>query len=115
MLQLISLGDVVYTMAKFHKGIYQEDASNINPKNLIKYFVACTTQLIFLKWIPHRIGQKRRFVSAKITVFGLLKRGDKGCTKIVKDTKTTSLIFIIQSNGIPDSTFPLMTGGPIIF
>lgn len=50
-----------------------------------------------------RKGKRGRGAAGKVIVFGLLKRGDKVYTKVVLDTKTTTLMPIIRRKIAPDS------------
>ena len=50
-----------------------------------------------------RKGKRGRGAAGKIAVFGLLKRGGNVYTKIVADTKTSTLMPIITSKVAPDS------------
>lgn len=51
----------------------------------------------------HRKGNRGRGSSGKVPVFGLLKRGGKVFTKIIKDASSASLLPIIQQKIVPDS------------
>jgi len=51
----------------------------------------------------HRKGKRGRGAAGKVPVFGLLKRGGKVYTKIIPDTKSDTLMPIIQGKVIPDS------------
>lgn len=48
-------------------------------------------------------GKRGRAATGKISVFGLLKRGEKVCTKIIPDASSATLIPIIERKVIPDS------------
>ena len=50
-----------------------------------------------------RKGKRGRGAADKTPVFGLLKRGGKVYTKIIKDAKSSTLMPIIQEKVIPDS------------
>ena len=50
-----------------------------------------------------RKGKRGRGASGKVVVFGLLKRGGKVYTKIINDTKTSTLMPIIRDKVVPDS------------
>jgi len=50
-----------------------------------------------------RKGKRGRGAGGKVVVFGLLKRGGQVYTKIVADTKTTTLMPIITDKIAPDS------------
>ena len=48
-------------------------------------------------------GKRGRGAAGKITVFGLLKRSGRVCTKIIPDASGATLIPIIKRKVIPDS------------
>jgi transposase len=50
-----------------------------------------------------RKGKRGREAGGEVAAFGLLKRGGHVCTKIVLDTKTTTLMPIITHKIAPDS------------
>ncbi|MEI8320778.1 MAG: IS1595 family transposase [Alphaproteobacteria bacterium] len=50
-----------------------------------------------------RKGKRGRGAAGKVAVFGLLKRGGKVYTAIINDTKTDTLMPIIQERVTPDS------------
>ena len=50
-----------------------------------------------------RKGKRGRGAAGKTIVFGLLKRGGRVYTKVVQDTKSKTLISIVQQKVIPDS------------
>jgi len=50
-----------------------------------------------------RKGTRGRGAAGKVIVFGILKRGGKVYTKIVRDTKTDTLMPIISQKVMPDS------------
>lgn len=50
-----------------------------------------------------RKGKRGRGAAGKVAVFGLLKRGDKVYTAIIPNTKTETLLPIIQEKVQPDS------------
>lgn len=50
-----------------------------------------------------RKGKRGRGAAGKVAVFGILKRGGKVYTKVVPDTKTTTLLPVIQKKVKPDS------------
>ena len=50
-----------------------------------------------------RKGKRGRGAAGKVVVFGILKRGGKVYTKIIKDTKTDTLMPIIRRKIVPDS------------
>jgi transposase len=50
-----------------------------------------------------RKGKRGRGAAGKVKVFGILKRGDKVYTKMVNDTKTATLLPIIECKVLPDS------------
>jgi transposase len=51
----------------------------------------------------HRKGNRGRGAAGKVPVFGLLKRGGKVYTKIIRDASGDTLIPIIEKKVIPDS------------
>ena len=51
----------------------------------------------------HRKGKRGRGAAGKVVVFGILKRGGRVYTKIVPDTRTKTLMPVIQRKIIPDS------------
>jgi len=51
----------------------------------------------------HRKGKRGRGAGGKVPVFGILKRGDKVYTKVIPDTKTRTLLPIIEARVCPDS------------
>ena len=50
-----------------------------------------------------RKGKRGRGAAGKVVVFGILKRGGKVFTKVVNDTKTTTLMPLITRKIAPDS------------
>lgn len=50
-----------------------------------------------------RKGKRGRGAAGKMIVFGILKRGGKVYTKVVQDTKTDTLMYIIHKKIVPDS------------
>ena len=50
-----------------------------------------------------RKGKRGRGAAGKVVVFGILKRGGKVFTKVVNDTKATTLIPVITKKLAPDS------------
>ena len=50
-----------------------------------------------------RKGKRGRGAAGKIIVFGLLKRGGKVYAKVVPDTKTSTLLPVIERKIVPDS------------
>lgn len=50
-----------------------------------------------------RKGKRGRGAAGKVPVFGLLKRGGKVYTKIIRDASSVSLIPIIERKVVPDS------------
>jgi transposase len=50
-----------------------------------------------------RKGKRGRGAAGKTVVFGILKRGSKVFTKVVDDTKTTTLMPVIVRKIAPDS------------
>ena len=50
-----------------------------------------------------RKGKRGRGAAGKVPVFGLLKRGGKGYTKIIPNAKATTLMPIMQERITPDS------------
>lgn len=50
-----------------------------------------------------RKGKRGRGAAGKVIVFGLLKRGGKVYTKVIRDTKTDTLMPIIRRKIVPDS------------
>ena len=50
-----------------------------------------------------RKGRRGRGAAGKVPVFGLLKRGDRGYAKIIKDASDKMLLSIIQRKVLPDS------------
>ena len=50
-----------------------------------------------------RKGMQGRGAAGRIAVFGLLKRGGKGYTAIIPNTKTETLLPIIEEHVRPDS------------
>lgn len=50
-----------------------------------------------------RKGKRGRGAAGKVPVFGLLKRGGKIYTQIIKDAKSTTLVPVIERKVIPDS------------
>ena len=50
-----------------------------------------------------RKGKRGRGAAGKMVVFGLLKRGGKVYAKVVPDTKTSTLLPVIQRKIVPDS------------
>ena len=57
-------------------------------------------------------GRRKRGVAGKIPVFGLLKRGGKGYTKIIADASSTTLIPIIERKVMTVSF--ILTAGEVI-
>lgn len=53
-----------------------------------------------------RKGKRGRGAVGKMVVFGVLKRGGKVFTKVVNDTKTTSLISLISRKIAPVTSIP---------
>jgi len=51
----------------------------------------------------HRKGKRGRGAAGKVPVFGILKRGDTVYTKVIPDTKTGTLLPIIEAKICPDS------------
>ena len=51
----------------------------------------------------HRKGKRGRGAAGKMVVFGILKRGGKVYTKVIQDTKTNTILPIIQKKIVPDS------------
>jgi len=51
----------------------------------------------------HRKGKRGRGAAGKVPVFGILKRGDKVYTKVIADTKSGTLLTIIEARVCPDS------------
>jgi len=51
----------------------------------------------------HRKGKRGRGAAGKVPVFGILKRGDRVYTKVISDTKTKTLLPIIEAKICPDS------------
>jgi len=51
----------------------------------------------------HRKGKRGRGAAGKVPVFGILKRGDRVYTKVISDTKTKTLLPIIEEKIRPDS------------
>jgi transposase len=51
----------------------------------------------------HRKGLRGRGAAGKVPVFGILKRGGKVYTKVISDTKSKTLMGIIQNKVVPDS------------
>lgn len=51
----------------------------------------------------HRKGKRGRGSAGKVVVFGLLKRHGKVYTKIIEDTKSSTLMPIIKGKIVPDS------------
>ena len=50
-----------------------------------------------------RKGKRGRGAAGKIPVFGLLKRGGKVYAKVIPDTRSSTLLSIIQARIVPDS------------
>jgi len=50
-----------------------------------------------------RKGKRGRGAAGKVAVFGILKRGGKVYTKIISDTKTHTLMEILERKILPDS------------
>ncbi len=50
-----------------------------------------------------RKGKRNRGAGGKVPVFGLLKRGGKGYTQIIKDAASKTLAPIVKRKGIPDT------------
>ena len=50
-----------------------------------------------------RKGKRGRGAAGKVPVFGILKRGGKVYTKVIPDTKTVTLLPIIEQKIVPDS------------
>ena len=50
-----------------------------------------------------RKGKRGRGAAGKVAVFGILKRGGKVYTKIISDTKTHTLMSILERKILPDS------------
>ncbi len=51
----------------------------------------------------HRKGKRGRGAAGKVPVFGILKRGGKVYTKVISDTRSNTLMSIIQNKVVPDS------------
>ena len=51
----------------------------------------------------HHKGLRGRGAAGKVPVFGILKRGGKVYTKVISDTKSKTLMGIIQNKVVPDS------------
>jgi transposase len=51
----------------------------------------------------HRKGKRGRGAAGKVPVFGILKRGGKVYTKVISDTRSTTLMRIIEEKIVPDS------------
>jgi transposase len=51
----------------------------------------------------HRKGKRGRGAAGKVPVFGILKRGGKVYTKVISDTRSATLMRIIEEKIVPDS------------
>ena len=51
----------------------------------------------------HRKGKRGRGAAGKVAVFGILKRGGRVYTKMILDSRRTTLIPIIEAKVVPDS------------
>ena len=51
----------------------------------------------------HRKGQRGRGAAGKVPVFGILKRGGKVYTKVISDTRSATLMRIMEEKIVPDS------------
>lgn len=80
-------------------------------RELIAYHLEKNSQEVFSGEIEvdesyfggKRKGKRGRGAAGKVPVFGLLKRGGKVYTKVITDSKETTLIPIIKEKVIPDS------------
>jgi transposase len=51
----------------------------------------------------HRKGKRGRGAAGKVPVFGILKRGGKVYTKVISDTRSATLMRIMEEKIVPDS------------
>lgn len=87
------------TATKFFNNLRKIIASNIEDNSLLEGEIEVDESYFG----GRRKGQRGRGAAGKIPVFGLLKRKGKVYTKVISDTKSSTLMPIIQHKIVPDS------------